>query len=87
MSTRLLDLAALRERGIKYSVQWLGKLEKLDQFPKRVKRTPLSENTWREDEINEYLESLPQGPRLAPTHAAGQAKAVAVRQAKRQARS
>ena len=72
---RLLDLAALRALGITYSVQWLGKLEKRGEFPRRVKRTPLSQNTWREDEIERYLEALPQGPTMSPAHAAALAKA------------
>ena len=61
MATRLLNLAALRALGITYSVQWLGKLEKRGEFPRRVKRTPLSQNTWREDEIERYLEAPAAG--------------------------
>jgi prophage regulatory protein len=51
---KFLDHAGLREKGIRWTRQYLGRLERRGQFPKRVRLGP---NTvgWPEAEIDAWI--------------------------------
>jgi prophage regulatory protein len=51
---KFLNHAGLREKGIGWTRQHLGRLERRNQFPKRVRLGPNS-IAWREDEIEAWL--------------------------------
>ena len=51
---KLLDHAALRERGIPYGKVQLWRLEKAGRFPKRVPLSP-SRIAWIESEVDAWI--------------------------------
>jgi prophage regulatory protein len=53
---RLLRFKELRPRGVPYTRQHVGRLEKVDEFPRRVQLSP---NTvaWVDTEIDEWVEA------------------------------
>jgi prophage regulatory protein len=52
--SKVLDYAALQDRGIKYSKPHLWRMWTKGKFPKPFKLTP-GRNVWRESDINEWL--------------------------------
>ena len=52
---RVLDYAALQDRGIKYSKPHLWRMWTKGKFPKPVKLTP-GRNVWRDSDIDEWIE-------------------------------
>jgi prophage regulatory protein len=62
---KLLDHAALRDRGVPYGKVQLWRLEKAGKFPKRVPISP-SRVAWVEQEIDAWIEArvAARGPQL-----------------------
>jgi prophage regulatory protein len=52
---RILDPAALKAKGIRYSAVHLARLEKNSEFPKRIK-VGLNRIGWIESEIDQWIE-------------------------------
>ena len=53
---RLLDYAALLERGIRYSKPHLWRLWNAGRFPRPVKLSP-SRNAWLESDVDAWIKS------------------------------
>ena len=54
--SRLLDYAALRDRGIRYSKPHLWRLWTAGKFPRPIKLSA-SRNVWSEAEIDTWIEA------------------------------
>lgn len=54
--SKLLDYAALRDRGIRYSKPHLSRLWNTGRFPRPVKLSP-SRNAWLESDVDAWIES------------------------------
>ena len=60
MARKLLDYNQLRERGISFTRQHLGRLEAARKFPKRVRigSGPNGKVAWVESEIDDHIKAL-----------------------------
>ncbi len=61
MHERFLNLPQLKERGITYHTDHLGRLERAGKFPRRRVLSGGGRVGWLESEIDSYLADLPLG--------------------------
>jgi prophage regulatory protein len=58
---RVLTFAGLKDRGIPFSRQHLGRLEAAGRFPARI-QLGASRVGWVESEVDEWIRGRPRGP-------------------------
>lgn len=66
---RVLTFAGLKEQGIPFSRQHLGRLEKAGQFPARIQLGECSVG-WLEGEVDDWIRSRPRGAIALPKRCA-----------------